>query len=508
MQWTARQLLKLQLATSVRLGRLSSSVKVQNTFPNSVGLWEDFEQFVGIEIAEALADVPDSRVFDCGPVESVLIASKRDALQALIAECLKRVQRLLAVHHAGYLFSIHPACEELPGEVASGKADAALCNYRCIDNPTALVAIECKQPCSLPDNTDLVRDYHDSRPKFNKVRWSVGQITRYIAELGTKYAVLSSFKQTFFIKAAQEAGGGIDLLVSRPIAWDAEDLTTTEGAFALSWRAIKEHTADGFGNGPRQATTLPAPRVGSHLMQLRQRNSGAESGGGSSGQTGGGGSRQDGSSGRGNIERVWSAQELDLGGRLGAGRDGIVKAGCFKGQSAAVKFMVPELAEDRASAAAAYNRELNTYMVLQDLQGGAIPCLLGTGYYRNRSGTLCPFSALERVVGCTLYDAEQPNQQQGRVAQHALRALHDRGVLRGDLRPENIMLTAADRGQNGVCLLDFASSSRSTAVDLQQAEELELAGLFSDKGITLDPLTPPLRKTSPRFRPAEFSDSD
>ena len=151
----------------------------------------------------------------------------------------------------------------------------------------------------------------------------------------------------------KEAGGGIDLLVSRPFAWDAEDLTTTEGVFALSvgsssraglccclkqlkqtppgslpnspaavglryfqimqWRAIKEHLADGFGNGPRQATTLPAPRVGSHLMQLRQLNTGANSGGGSSGQTGGGGSRHDGSSGRGNIERVWSAQELDLG---------------------------------------------------------------------------------------------------------------------------------------------------------------------------------------------------
>jgi hypothetical protein len=151
----------------------------------------------------------------------------------------------------------------------------------------------------------------------------------------------------------EEVGGGIDLLVSRPFAWDAEDLTTTEGAFALSvggwsraawccylmelnqtlpgslpnslaavalrylhvmqWRALKEHTADGFGNGPRQATTLPAPRVGSHLMQLRQRDNGANSGGGSSGQTAGSGSRQDGSSGRGNIERVWSAQELDLG---------------------------------------------------------------------------------------------------------------------------------------------------------------------------------------------------
>ena len=125
MQWTARQLLKLQLALSVDLGRLSSSVKVQNTFPNSVGLWEDFEQLVGSEIAEALADVPDGRVFDCAPVEPVFIASEGDAVQALIAECLKRVQRLLAVHHSDYRFSIHPACEELPGEVASGKVDAA-----------------------------------------------------------------------------------------------------------------------------------------------------------------------------------------------------------------------------------------------------------------------------------------------------------------------------------------------------------------------------------------------
>jgi hypothetical protein len=125
MQWTPRQLLKLQLATSVRLGRLSSSVKVQNTFPNSVGLWEEFDQLVDLEIAEALKDVPDNRLFDCAPVESIYIGSESDAVQALTADCLKRVQRLLAVHHDNYHFSIHPACEELPGEVASGKADAA-----------------------------------------------------------------------------------------------------------------------------------------------------------------------------------------------------------------------------------------------------------------------------------------------------------------------------------------------------------------------------------------------
>jgi hypothetical protein len=58
---------------------------------------------------------------------------------------------------------------------------------------------------------------------------------------------------------------------------------------------------------------------------------------------------------------------------MGWGRDGIVKEGFFAGRPAALKFYVPELAEDPAAATAFLAAEQHAYAALEDLQGELKP---------------------------------------------------------------------------------------------------------------------------------------
>jgi hypothetical protein len=142
------------------------------------------------------------------------------------------------------------------------------------------------------------------------------------------------------------------------------------------------------------------------------------------------------------------------------------------------------------------------------------------------------------VVGSTLASGQHPTDQHGRAAQKALRAVHDHGFLHGDVCDDNIVITRAADGTDGVRLIDFASSSSGATVELQQAEELQLASVFSAKvdgaaglhPITLAPdapeswltsidytatpclpflralscslITPPIKRTSPRIQPS------
>jgi Phosphotransferase enzyme family len=85
------------------------------------------------------------------------------------------------------------------------------------------------------------------------------------------------------------------------------------------------------------------------------------------------------------------------------------------------------------------------------------------------------------VVGCTLNAEQQPSDQHGRAAQRALRAVHNRGFCHGDLSDDNIMLTLTADGSDDVRLIDFGCSSDGASVELQEAEERELASIFAAK---------------------------
>ena len=80
-----------------------------------------------------------------------------------------------------------------------------------------------------------------------------------------------------------------------------------------------------------------------------------------------------------------------------------------------------------------------------------------------------------RVVGRTLYAEQHPSDQHGQVAQQALRAVHTRGLLHGDVKDDNIMLSHTADGYDDVRLIDFGSSSDCAPCELHLAEERELA---------------------------------
>jgi serine/threonine protein kinase len=88
---------------------------------------------------------------------------------------------------------------------------------------------------------------------------------------------------------------------------------------------------------------------------------------------------------------------------------------------------------------------------------------------------------LRRVVGRTLYAEQHPTDQHGQVAQQALRAVHTRGLLHGDVKDDNIMLTNTADGSDDVRLIDFGCSSDRAPCELHLAEERELTRIFAAK---------------------------
>ena len=73
------------------------------------------------------------------------------------------------------------------------------------------------------------------------------------------------------------------------------------------------------------------------------------------------------------------------------------------------------------------------------------------------------------------------NEQHGRAAQRALRAIHEHAYLHGDLLPSNIMLCDEPGEVSTVRLLDLGSCSTAASVEMQRAEELQLTALFAQK---------------------------
>lgn len=77
----------------------------------------------------------------------------------------------------------------------------------------------------------------------------------------------------------------------------------------------------------------------------------------------------------------------------------------------------------------------------------------------------------------------QPSHADGRAVQQALRAVHDAGCLHGDLSDSNILFVPVAAHDSGSVakLIDFGRAKTGASVEARQAEELQLATLFSAK---------------------------
>lgn len=123
----------------------------------------------------------------------------------------------------------------------------------------------------------------------------------------------------------------------------------------------------------------------------------------------------------------------------------------------ALKLLRPELAED-VGLRARFRREAG---VLQHLSHPAIVAVLGSGEAPlGPGGAPLPFLVMERLTGLTLRAslASGPSSPSEVLAwllpvASALGAVHEQGVLHGDIKPDNVFLTAS-----GPKLVDFGSA--------------------------------------------------
>lgn len=120
---------------------------------------------------------------------------------------------------------------------------------------------------------------------------------------------------------------------------------------------------------------------------------------------------------------------------LGEGESGLVYAGLLNGAKAALKYFLHETGFEDALREAAF------YQLLQPLQGGAIPTLLGvTGLSSPGAGMLL----LELVEGGQLLsELEGITPEVAEAALSALDQVHSFGVAHNDIKLENLLLATA-----------------------------------------------------------------
>ncbi|KIY99337.1 hypothetical protein MNEG_8623 [Monoraphidium neglectum] len=171
----------------------------------------------------------------------------------------------------------------------------------------------------------------------------------------------------------------------------------------------------------------------------------------------------------GSSEQEHAASALELTGkRLGWGKCGGVNVGWFHGQPAAIKAI--DLSK-QGSLLPALQAEVAIYDRLKPLQGVCIPVLYGCGFWNYRNTY---FVATSIVAG------KQPGRstREGRqAAEQALRQIHARGVLHGDIRRPNIFVAVVD-GRWEAWIIDFDFATASSDADAQAAELAELLALF------------------------------
>ncbi len=133
-----------------------------------------------------------------------------------------------------------------------------------------------------------------------------------------------------------------------------------------------------------------------------------------------------------------------------------------------------------ASSIQAYRRELAAYACIHDLQQkGTVPELLGHGKVDHGIRVLalrCINGVLHSAIRCT-FSAQQASLA-AEAAQQALKALHEQGVLHGDVHGDNLMFSIRDDGVACV-VLDFGRASLRPTAEEQERELARLRRLLS-----------------------------
>ncbi|RKO93881.1 hypothetical protein BDK51DRAFT_32819 [Blyttiomyces helicus] len=156
---------------------------------------------------------------------------------------------------------------------------------------------------------------------------------------------------------------------------------------------------------------------------------------------------------------------------IGDGATARVFRGAIRGIPAAIKYVDLAKVENAESIVHA---EIEAYTALRDLQGTAIPRFIDGGRLPMVGVVAVEEIRPGRVVGAMGWSDLSPTDQD--LAREALRKLHAKGYVHGDVRLPNLMFAQGDGGGRRAVWIDIAGARRATAEEMREEEE-ELEGM-------------------------------
>ncbi|RKO94040.1 hypothetical protein BDK51DRAFT_34064 [Blyttiomyces helicus] len=118
--------------------------------------------------------------------------------------------------------------------------------------------------------------------------------------------------------------------------------------------------------------------------------------------------------------------------------------------------------------------EIEAYTALRDLQGTVIPRFIDGGRLPMVGVVAVEEISPGRVFGAMAWSDLSPTDQD--LAKEALRKLHAKGYVHGDMRLPNLMFAQGGGGGRRAVWIDIAGARRATAEEMREEEE-ELAGM-------------------------------
>ncbi|KAJ3050557.1 hypothetical protein HK097_008503 [Rhizophlyctis rosea] len=459
-----------------------SSSKYGRT-PQSVQVWEDLQTEVDAYLAERQTQsLLQGPVQVSGAVGEVLtnprflIADEsmmHNAFDHVLLDFAQFVPKLRSGRH-----SYIPAVKGEPDHLLYTLQGVATDAHPSARNLVFTIEVKCRKVLGA-DLEDLAAAYRSHKsPGLEPIGPNpclhVEQAYGYLVVNNLGYGCLTTYDKWWFFK--RDPVNTEDLYISRPYYASSSgpnSITVRQVLFYLASLAPFATNVADPGNGrtsPRLLDQSDSPKPDSPSTARRfggLRESAGSGGPEGSAGLGGGSSGGGGVSMEGTMvnapELECSVDGLHLGPVIGMGRSGKVFRGAIGQVPAAIKFV------DSAKTPMVHDRlqcEVSIYGKLQELQGNTVPLLLSFG---NCAGGQFGWIALEEVAPA----ADQPawSREDVEAAKSALRRVHEKGILHGDIRPENF-IKAPDR----MVIVDF-EHSEEVGTGAEEAKNWELAAI-------------------------------
>lgn len=341
-----------------------------------------------------------------------------------------------------------------------------------------VLAIEAKHPVVYdPKHLSMRVQWLRGNRKGEKFLQSspLKQIHCYMLVLKHRYGILTTYNKTWFLKREVNDGKGI-LYVSRAFFPDSTDPTLGQAFVYMNYLAFKDGTLEALPESAKKyitsVTTKTKMKQANKLIEERMNEKLAE--------------RSDRQENEGSLSSSGAAldDELPLESidvqfqpieAFGPLNHGVAYRMDVHGYDSVMKIV--DVNKDHVGAEM-FEKEVENYMALQELWGLAMPKLVGDG----------PISMGRRMITVT-YEGKSLQQlikEKGesdlqilkkdiaKKAEDALKAIHDRGYVHGDIAARNI--TYNSNGE--VKIIDFSMAFKSTDQEDFSNEMDKLKQLF------------------------------